>query len=32
MAEKVWRQEWDKFSQDAIEEMKKVFRPNTPKS
>ena len=23
MAEKVWRQEWDKFSQDAIEEMKK---------
>ena len=23
MAEKVWRKEWDKFSQDAIEEMKK---------
>ena len=23
MTEKVWRQEWDKFSQDAIEEMKK---------
>tara|TARA_R110002012_G_scaffold186431_2_gene353102 strand:+ start:1731 stop:2567 length:837 start_codon:yes stop_codon:yes gene_type:complete len=23
MVEKVWRQEWDKFSQDAVEEMKK---------